>query len=175
MVAVKQFGTFEGKRVDQFTLTSTSGVEVDIINWGVVVSDWRVPVKGGKRSVVLGFAEFEHYPTHSPYFGAIAGRVANRIGNATFTLEGKTHTVDANEGPNSLHGGPKGLSKRVWDAKPDDATNSVVFSIESADGDSGYPGNVKIKATYRLDGNRLRLEFGATTDRPTPMSLVQHH
>jgi aldose 1-epimerase len=175
MVAVRQFGTFEGKRVDQFTLTSTTGVEVDVINWGAVVRDWRVPVKGGKRSVVLGFDKFEDYPAHSPYFGAIAGRVANRIGNATFELGGKSYKIDANEGPNSLHGGPKGLSRQVWDASPDDATNSMVFSIESPDGHSGYPGNVRIKATYRLDGNTLRLEFGATTDRPTPLSLVQHH
>lgn len=175
MVAVKPFGTFEGKRVDQYTLTSASGVEVDIINWGAVVRDWRVPVAGGKRSVVLGFDKFDDYPLHSPYFGAIAGRVANRIGGAKFELNGKTHSVTANEGPNSLHGGPQGLSRLVWDAEVDDATNAVVFSITSPDGHSGYPGNVSIKATYRLDGNRLRLEMGATTDRPTPLSLVQHH
>ncbi len=174
MVAVKPFGTFEGKRVDQFTLTSASGVEVDIINWGVVVRDWRVPVKGGLRSVVLGFDSFDHYPTHSPYFGAIAGRVANRIAGGRFELGGKTYTVTPNEGANSLHGGPRGLSRLVWDAAPDDATNSVVFSIESANGDSGYPGHVRIKATYRLEGNTLRLELGATTDKPTPLSLVQH-
>src|SRR3569833_547090 len=74
MVAVKSFGSFEGKRVDQFTLTSTTGVEVDLISWGVVVRDWRGPLKGGKRAVVLGFDNFDDYPKHSPPLGALAGR-----------------------------------------------------------------------------------------------------
>jgi len=174
MVAVRNFGSYEGKQVDQFTLTSTSGVEVDLINWGVVVRDWRVPVKGGKRSVVLGFDNFDDYPKHSPHFGALAGRVANRIAGASFVLDGKTYKLPANEGSTSLHGGPEGLGRLVWDARPDDATNSVVFSLTSPDGASGYPGTLKLTATYRLDGNRLRLEFSATTDRPTPLSLVQH-
>jgi aldose 1-epimerase len=174
MVAIKQFGTFEDKRVDQFTLTSNTGVEVDIINWGVVVRDWRVPVAGGKRSVVLGFDNFDDYPKHSPHFGALAGRVANRIAGATFTLDGKTYNLPANHGQASLHGGPKGIGKLVWDAAPDDATNAVVFSLTSPDGDMGYPGTLKLKATYRLVGNRLRLELGATTDKATPVSLVQH-
>jgi aldose 1-epimerase len=174
MVVVTPFGTFGGKQVDQFTLTSAEGVEVDIINWGVVVRDWRVPVKGGKRSVVLGLEKFDDYPKHSPHFGAVAGRVANRIGGASFEVGGKTYKVPANEGANSLHGGPEGLGMQVWDAKPDDATNSVVFSFTSPDGAAGYPGTLKLKATYRLDGHKLRLEFGATTDKATPLSLVQH-
>ena len=174
MVAVKPFGSYGGKEVQQFTLTSANGVEVDLINWGVVVRDWRVPVGGSMRSVVLGFEKFDDYPAHSPHFGAIAGRVANRIAGASFEVGGKTYHVPANEGPNSLHGGPEGLGRLVWDAKPDDATNSVVFSLDSPDGAMGYPGNLKLKATYRLDGNNLRLEFGATTDKKTPLSLVQH-
>ena len=174
MVAVKPFGTFEGKDVRQFTLTSATGVEVDIINWGVVVRDWRVPVGGALRSVVLGFETFDDYPAHSPHFGAVAGRVANRIAGASFELGGKTYTVPANEGRNSLHGGPEGLGRQVWEAQADDATNAVVFSLTSPDGAAGYPGTLKLKATYRLDGNKLRLEFGAVTDRPTPLSLVQH-
>ncbi len=174
MVAVKPFGTFEGKDVRQFTLTSATGVEVDIINWGVVVRVWRVPVGGALRSVVLGFETFDDYPAHSPHFGAVAGRVANRIAGASFELGGKTYTVPANEGRNSLHGGPEGLGRQVWEAQADDATNAVVFSLTSPDGAAGYPGTLKLKATYRLDGNKLRLEFGAVTDRPTPLSLVQH-
>jgi aldose 1-epimerase len=174
MVAVSSFGNFEGKRVDQFRLVSSSGVEVDLINWGCVVRDWRVPVGGKPRSVVLGFEQFDAYPAHSPYFGAVVGRVANRIRGASFELGGKTYTIPANEGTTALHGGPKSLGNQVWDAQPDDATTSVIFSITSPDGAMGFPGTVKFKATYRLDGNRLRLEFGASTDRATPLSLVQH-
>jgi aldose 1-epimerase len=174
MVAVKSFGSFEGKRVDQFTLTSTTGVEVDLISWGVVVRDWRVPLKAGTRSVVLGFDNFDDYPTHSPHLGALAGRIANRVRGASFTLGGKTYNLPKNDGQNSLHGGPEGIGRLVWDAAADDATNTVVFTLKSPDGAAGYPGNVTVTATYRLDGNTLRLELGATTDRPTPLSLVQH-
>src|SRR3954468_21443976 len=155
MVAVKHFGTFEGRQVDQFTLTSTTGVEVDLINWGVVVRDWRVPVKGGLRSVVLGLDNFDDYPKHSPHLGALAGRIANRVGGAKFTLDGRTYHLPANDGTSSLHGGPQGIGRLVWEAEPDDATNAVVFSLTSPDGASGYPGNLKLKATYRLDGNKL--------------------
>ncbi|MEO8758662.1 MAG: aldose epimerase family protein [Devosia sp.] len=174
MVAIKSFGNFEGKRVDQFTLTSASGVEVDLINWGVVVRDWRVPVKGGKRSVVLGLDNFDDYPKHSPHLGGLAGRVANRVRGASFELDAKTYTLPANDGKQSLHGGPQGIGRLVWEAEPDDSHNAVVFSLNSPDGAAGYPGNLKLKATYRLEGNRLRLELEATTDRPTPLSLVQH-
>ncbi len=174
MVVVKPFGAFGGRRVEQFTLVSASGVEVDILNWGVVVRDWRVPVGGARRSVVLGFDSFAPYPAHSPHFGAVTGRVANRIAGARFTLGGRTYRLVANEGPNTLHGGPEGLGRLVWDAEADDATNTVVFSLVSPHGAMGFPGTVRLTATYRLDGNRLRLEFGATTDRPTILSLVQH-
>ena len=174
MVAVKSFGSYDGKRVDQFTLVSSTGAEVDLINWGVVVRDWRVPVKGGRRNVVLGFEQFDDYPEHSPHFGSLAGRVANRVRGASFELDGKTYHLPANHGTSSLHGGPNGIGRLVWEAEPDDATNAVVFSLTSPDGDAGYPGTVKMKATYRLDGNKLRLELGATADRQTPLSLVQH-
>lgn len=173
-IAVKEFGTFKGKRVDQFTLTSASGVEVDIINWGVVVRDWRVPVTGGQRSVVLGFDEFAPYPAHSPYFGALVGRVANRIAGASFTLDGVHYPLDANEAGNTLHGGVEGLARQVWAGAPDSAGNCVRFTHTSPDGTMGFPGTVAFSATYTLTGNRLRLELSASTDRRTPISLVQH-
>ena len=89
-IAVSTFGEYKGKRVDQFHLVSETGVEVDIIGYGVVVRDWRVPVAGALRSVVLGFDTFEAYPEHSPHLGSLAGRVANRIKNSAFTLDGTT-------------------------------------------------------------------------------------
>jgi aldose 1-epimerase len=174
MVAVSNFGSFGDKRIDQFTLTSSTGVEVDLINWGVTVRDWRVPVKGGMRSVVLGLEKFDDYPEHSPHLGSLAGRVANRVRGASFELGGKSYELPANDGPNCLHGGPEGLGRLAWDAEPDDATNSVVFSLISPHGAMGFPGELHLKATYRIMGNRLRLELGATADRPTPVSLVQH-
>lgn len=173
-IDVSTFGQFNGKRVDQFRLTSQTGVVVDLIGYGCVVRDWRVPVAGGLRQVVLGFDEFASYPAHSPHFGSLAGRVANRIKGASFDLDGKTYPLPANAGALHLHGGPEGLGRQVWDGEADGGTNAVRFTHFSPDGASGYPGNVNFAATYRLTGNRLRLELQATTDRRTPISLVQH-
>jgi len=174
-IAARSFGTFGDERVDQFTLASETGVAVDILTWGVTVRDWRVPVAGGVRSVVLGFDSFAPYPGHSPHLGALAGRVANRIRGAAFALDGVACTLPANDGRNCLHGGPGGLGRLVWRAEPDAAANAVAFTHLSPDGAMGFPGNVEFRAVYSLRGNQLSLEFSATTDRTTPISLVQHH
>ena len=173
-ITVEKFGEFEGKRVDQFRLRSDSGVEVDIINYGVAVRDWRVPVRGGLRSVVLGFDNFPAYESHSPHLGSIAGRVANRIGGASFEIDGRIYKLPANERTHMLHGGPEGLGRIVWSAEPDEAGNAVRFTHLSPDGAMGFPGNVQFSVTYTLRDNRLRLEMQASTDQKTPISLVQH-
>ncbi|ODT75589.1 MAG: galactose mutarotase [Pelagibacterium sp. SCN 64-44] len=173
-INVSTFGDYRGSRVDQFRLTSDEGVSVDLISYGVTVRDWRVPVAGGERSVVLGFEQFDAYPAHGAHFGALAGRVANRIKKASFTLDGVTYKLPANAGDLQLHGGEEGLGHQVWQGQADSANNAVRFTFFSPDGAMGYPGNVNFAATYTLDGKRLRLELTATTDRPTPISLVQH-
>ncbi len=173
-ITVSTFGEFNGQRVDQYRLTSETGVSVDIIGYGVVVRDWRVPVAGGERSVVLGFETFDPYPVHSPHLGSLAGRVANRIKDSSFTLDGVTYKLPPNEGTLQLHGGTEGLGRQVWKGQVDNANNAVRFTHFSPDGAMGYPGNVNFAATYTLSGNRLRLELTATTDRATPISLVQH-
>jgi aldose 1-epimerase len=173
-IAVSTFGEHQGKRVDQFRLVSNTGVTVDLIGYGVVVRDWRVPVAGGERSVVLGFEQFDAYPAHSPHLGSLAGRVANRIKDASFELNGKTYKLPANAGNLQLHGGAEGLGRQVWDGQVDEANNAVRFTHFSPDGAMGYPGNVNFSATYTLKGNKLRLELNATTDQATPISLVQH-
>mgnify|MGYP000698827096 CR=1 FL=1 len=173
-IAVKEAGSFEGQRVDEAVLTSNTGVNVTIMNWGVTVRDWQVPVQGESRSVLLGFDSFDPYPD-SPYFGALVGRVANRIRGARFTLDGQTYDLTPNEGPNQLHGGPGGLSSRIWDMAPDTTANAVRFTHTSPDGAMGYPGTVDFEVTYTLKGNRLLLDMRGIPDRPTPISLVQHH
>lgn len=173
-IEVSTFGEVHGKRVDQFRLASDTGVVVDIIGYGVAVRDWRVPVAGGERGVVLGFDALEAYLEHSPHFGALAGRVANRIKGASFDIDGVTYNLPANEGGLQLHGGTEGLGRQVWTGQVDSANNAVRFTHFSPDGAMGYPGNVNFAATYSLIGNKLRLELSATTDRATPISLVQH-
>jgi aldose 1-epimerase len=173
-IAVSTFGTHKGKRVDQFRLVSNTGAAVDIISYGVVVRDWRVPVGGGERSVVLGYEKFDDYPAYSPHFGSLAGRVANRIKGAQFELDGKIYKLPPNSGDLQLHGGAEGLGQQVWDGEVYEANNAVRFTHFSPDGAMGYPGNVSFVATYTLAGNKLRLDLEATTDRATPLSLVQH-
>lgn len=174
-IAVSAFGEFKGKRVDQFRLVSDTGVSIDIIGYGVAVRDWRVPVAGGgDRSVVLGFDNFEAYMQHSPHFGSLAGRVANRIKGASFDLNGKTYKLPANAGTLQLHGGDEGLGRQVWDGFVNTEANSVTFTHLSPAGAMGYPGNLNLTAVYTLTGNRLRLDLSATTDEATPISLVQH-
>jgi aldose 1-epimerase len=174
-IGVSEFGSFEGKRVDQFKLTSDTGVEVDLISYGVAVRDWRVPVKGGLRSVVLGFDSFEPYVSDSPHFGCLAGRVANRIKGASFELDGRTYTTPTNfEDRHTLHGGPEGLGRINWTGEADSAANAVRFTHVSPDGHMGFPGTVTFTATYTLTGNRLRLEIRAKTDTRTPINVVQH-
>lgn len=175
VIAIKQFGVYRDRRVDEAVLVSDTGVEVSLFNWGVTVRDWRVPVGNEMRPVVLGFEHFQDYPAHSPHFGSLAGRVANRIADAQFSLAGEIFALPANEGPNCLHGGPEGLGRVVWDMEPDSAGNAIRFAYTSPDGEMGFPGTVAMEAIYRLERNRLSLDLFATTDRPTPLSLVQHH
>lgn len=145
------------------------------MTYGVVIRDWQVPAGGEPRPVVLGFETFDPYPAHSPHLGSLAGRVANRIANARFELDGEEFIVPANESGHCLHGGPEGLGFQVWDMEPDTVNNAVRFTHFSPDGAMGFPGNVHFEAVYSLDGHRLRLDLAAKTDRRTPISLVQHH
>jgi len=172
--APEKIGTFEGRDVLEAVLESETGVRIAVMNYGAVLRDWQVPVTGGVRHVVLGFDRFEHYPAHSPYFGAICGRVANRIGGARFALDGREYRLVANEGPNQLHGGPRGIGRQLWNMEVLSA-NAVRLRLTSPDGEMGYPGRLDIAVTYRLSGNTLRIDFCAETDKPTPVNIVQHN
>jgi aldose 1-epimerase len=170
---IETIGTIDGQPVREATLRSETGVTLKIMDWGAVVRDWQVPVAGGMRHVVLGLDRAEDYPAHSPHFGAIAGRVANRIAGGRFSLDGKSYSLPVNNGPNHLHGGPQGFGKRFWalEATQDTATLRLV----SPDGDAGYPGRLDVTVSYRLRGNRVSIDFLAVADAPTPVNLVQHH
>jgi aldose 1-epimerase len=174
-ITVSRFGEHQGKPVDKFTLTSDTGAVVSFISYGGAMQSWQAPTKGGPREVALGFESFEPYLKHSPHFGALTGRVANRIGGGKFEIDGKTHQLVTNEGPNTLHGGPVGFGQSVWDAEIDSDNTVLKFSRISPDGEMGFPGTVKVTATYRLRGNKLRLDFDASLDKVSPLSLVQHH
>ncbi|WP_336055987.1 aldose epimerase family protein [Nitratireductor sp. CH_MIT9313-5] len=173
-VEISRFAEHEGKDVLQAVIESESGTRICVLSYGALIRDWQVRVAGGLRSVVLGFEEFEHYPAHSRYFGAIAGRVANRIAGGRFTLNGREYQLDQNQGDNHLHGGSAGIGKQIWLMEPL-AENGVRLNYTSLDGEMGYPGSLDIAVEYRLDGNRLRIEFEAMASEATPVNLVQHN
>lgn len=149
------------------------GLTASIISWGAVVQDLRLD--GHTPPLVLGFDEFDHYPAHSPYFGAIAGRFANRIANGRFAIDGERFETEPNFlGKHTLHGGSKGVGKRVWDFA-DRGTDFVMLTLRDRAGEMGFPGNLDISCTYRLlAGGRFVVELTATTDAPTPCNLAHH-
>src|ERR1017187_1062649 len=173
----KPFGTFGGKSVDQYVLANAHGMTVRIMTYGATVTAIDVPDRGGNPDdIVLGFDDLKGYLQTVPYFGAIVGRVGNRIAKGLFTLDGKTYKLAVNDGPNHLHGGLKGFDKVVWDAAPVPGQDgSVRFSYLSKDGEEGYPGNCRVEVTYTLgDDDSLKLEYVVTTDADTPVNVTNH-
>jgi len=168
--------TPDGTPVAIYTLTNKNGVEARITTYGGRVVSLKVPDrKGALGDVVLGFDSVEGYVTNGgPFFGALVGRYANRIGGARFTLGGVEYKVDKNDGANSLHGGARGFDKAVWTAK-ELADGGVELTYLSEDGEQGYPGNLTATVVYHLtDTNELKIDFGATTDKATVVNLTNH-
>jgi aldose 1-epimerase len=172
------FGTVDGKEVFLYTLRNKSGMEARITNYGGIVLSLLVPDKSNKPGdVVLGYDSLSSYLKATPYFGAIVGRYGNRIGKARFTLDGKEYGLNANDGPNTLHGGPRGFDKVVWEADGTTpaAQPSLSLSYLSKDGEEGYPGSLKATVVYTLtDSNELRIDYTASTDKPTVLNLTHH-
>lgn len=178
-VAEDGYGEVAGEKITQYTLTNPSGMSVKIINYGATVTDIMTPDKNGQMgNVVLGYDSLAGFlQTGNPYFGCIVGRYANRIANAKFTLDGKEYTLAPNNNGNTLHGGIKGFDKVVWKASDinTDSMSSIKFSYDSKDGEEGYPGNLHAEVVYTLTrNNELKIEYRATTDKPTPVNLTNH-
>ena len=151
-----------------------TGIQVHLIDYGATVTNiWCVDRDGMEGDVLLGCPSPEDHAKPHPHFNCIVGRYANRITNAQFELDGVLYQLDANIPPHQLHGGRLGFANRLWSGSK--TGNAVTFELMSADGDSGFPGEVKVSATYTLDGPVLRLELSATTSKPTPISLTAHH
>jgi aldose 1-epimerase len=168
--------TIDGRPVRLFTLVNAHGSAATVTNYGAKIVSLHVPDRDGQATdVVLGKSCIADYLNEQePYFGAICGRTANRIANARFTLDGVAYTLAVNNGPNSLHGGPKGFHAVVWEAEQTD-NQTLRLSYLSPDGEEGFPGNLRIDLIYRLtDLNAFEIEYKATTDRPTILNLTNH-
>jgi aldose 1-epimerase len=163
-----------GEAVEAWTIAN-AGITLKVITYGGIITELHVPdAKGVVADVVLGFSKLESYLAAHPYFGCITGRVAGRITGGTFTLDSRKHQLAINDPPNHLHGGLRGLDKRLWKAESAGRA-SVRLTYLSPNGEEGYPGNVHLAVTYSLTEDRaLRIDYEATTDQTTPLSLTNH-
>jgi aldose 1-epimerase len=170
--------TTDGVPVELYTLSNGRGMVAKVMTYGAILTELHVPdARGQVTNVTLGFDNLPRYLQGHPLFGAVVGRVANRISNARFTLDGVEYKLAANNGPNHIHGGLKGFDKRVWKAEPVATPRGagVKLSYLSADGEEGYPGNLSVTIVYTLtEDNELRLDYEATTDKPTIVNLTNH-
>src|SRR5688500_18678954 len=178
-ISKSDFGkTPDGQSVELYTLTNSKGMTAKIMTYGGILVELHAPDKNGKfANVNLGFDSLDKYVQHNPFFGAITGRVANRIAKGKFTLDGKEYTLAVNNGPNHLHGGKVGFDKRVWRATTRDVTGgaALVLTYLSKDMEEGYPGNLSTEVTYTLtNDNELRIDYKATTDKKTIVNLTNH-
>lgn len=178
-ITQRVFGTTPaGETVTEFTLTNQRGSIAKIINFGGIITELHVRDKNGTLGdVVLGFETLEPYLEKSPFFGALIGRVGNRIADAKFTLDGVVYHLAANNGPNNLHGGVQGFDKKVWAAQPFENANGqgLVLKLLSEDGDQGFPGNLQVTVTYQFThDDEIVVDYFATTDKATPVNLTQH-
>ena len=166
-----EWGHFEGQPVHRLRLTN-GRLTVHVITWGAAVQDVRLA--GLDHPLVLGFETFEPYPDHSPFFGAVAGRVANRIGGARFAIDGREYRTATKPGEaHTLHGGPGGMGKRLWRIV-ERADDAMTLAITDPDGLNGFPGRVEARCTYRIAEAALHVTLTAEADQPTPVNLAHH-
>ena len=172
--------TADGDEVERYTLSAGGRLTLAVATYGGIVQQLLAPDRAGeRRSVVLGFPRLDDYVArNTPYLGAIVGRYANRIANAAFTLDGVRHRLEANDGPHCLHGGERGFDKRVWRVARTYRTPggiALVLRYASPDGEGGFPGAVVVEAAYTLlRDDSLRIDYRATTDRPTVLNPTSH-
>src|SRR5260370_333806 len=167
-----------GRRGASFTVTNAHGLRVRCLSLGGVITGGDVPDRTGRPgNIVLGLATLEGYETLPGHYGAITGRYANRIGGAQFTLDGQTYHLIANNGANTLHGGPNALDRRVWTVSPTPAPDGVAATLSyvSKDGDQNFPGTLTTYVTYTLtNDNALRIDYRASTDKDTVINFTNH-
>src|SRR5688572_5397157 len=172
----------DGREAHLFTLRTPQGIRAEVSDYGGIIVRLFAPDRRGKSAdIVLGFDRVEDYVAHSPYFGCLIGRFGNRIAGGKFSLQGQTYTLAENNAPNGvpcrLHGGRRGFDKVLWDAEPleSDGLPGLRLHYCSAHLEEGYPGNLDVTVTYALTAeSALRIDYAATTDRPTPVNLTNH-
>ncbi len=170
--------TKTGEKIDAFTVSNSNGLEMTVINYGATLQSFKMPGKSGTADeLTLGFDTLKEYEGNHPYFGAVIGRVANRISEGKFTINGREFLLDCNDNKNHIHGGIEGFSRKVWSADSfiDNKEAGVKLFLISPDGDQGYPGKLDVSFTISLDeNNNLKFNYEAVTTKPTIVNLTNH-
>jgi len=173
----EKFGILSnGKKIKLFTLKA-GDLKFSLTNFGATWTSLIVPSKNGKDDILLGYSGFDGYLNNKQYIGVTVGRVANRINNASFKINGKTYNTDTNEGQNTLHSGRRGFDKLVWNADTYEEKEGVYirFELDSPDGEGGFPGNLKAVVNYGLTkSNEIICDYHAKVDKPCPVNLTNH-
>tara|TARA_B000000441_G_scaffold49106_1_gene32520 strand:- start:3829 stop:4989 length:1161 start_codon:yes stop_codon:yes gene_type:complete len=170
--------TKDNKKVDLYSFKNENGMQVDIINYGGIITSLKVPDKNGEtEDIVLGYNKLEDYINENPYFGSIIGRYGNRIAKGKFNLNGNQYTLATNNDENHLHGGNIGFDKVIWEAetKINSNSSSLILKYLSRDMEEGYPGNLYTTVTYKItNDNSVEIKYEAQTDKTTVINLTQH-
>jgi aldose 1-epimerase len=178
-VTTKNWGKLpDGREVKLFRFECHNRMTVSITNYGANITSILLPDRNGNvEEITAGFDNLQSYVEGHPYFGIIAGRVANRIKKGQFEIDGTSYHLATNNGPNHLHGGPGGFHTKLWDykLKEEQGSASLVLSYLSPDMEEGYPGNLAATVTYTIsDNNTIHIRFEATTDKATHVNLTNH-
>jgi aldose 1-epimerase len=167
-----------GAAVEMHTLANASGMEVRFIDLGGTICSLMVPDRDGNAiDITPGYDSLRAYREDTQYFGSLIGRFAGRISRSRFTVDGETYALSPNDGANFLHGGVNGFHRQLWSVAPFSAPGrtGVVLTHTSRDGEAGFPGALHVRVTYTLtDANELSFDYLATTNRATPVNLLQH-
>lgn len=162
----------------EFTLVNDQGMEVSILNFGGIITKIIAPDQdGAMENVVLAYKNYEDYEDNPNFLGATVGRVAGRIQDASFILDGETFSLEKNEKENHIHGGSEGFHHMIWDSKTTKSDNivSLTLSLHSSDGTGGYPGNLDLSVTYSLNNNNdFKIQYDAKSDKKTALALTNH-
>ncbi len=182
-IQMKPFGNDQdGREATLYTLKNENGMTAEITNYGGIVTRLFAPDRNGHfEDIVLGYNTIDEYLEATPYFGALIGRVGNRIADGKFSLNGEDYSLVTNNAPGGipchLHGGTRGFDKVLWDAKAYIENNESKLKLKytSVDGEEGYPGTLEVTVTYTLtNANELKIEYHAVTDKATPVNLTNH-
>ena len=172
------FGRFWNADVNCYTLKNSNAIIIKILDYGAIVQSLSVPGQNGSADILLGFDTLYDYIKGHPFFGAVVGRVANRIPDGRFSIDGTDYKLSVNAPfGNHLHGGFRGFDKYAWSSEAFENGDALAVRLQriSSDGEEGYPGNLDTTITYTLNpDNVLAFEIKATTDKPTIVNIVQH-